>query len=203
MPTTKKRVGSKRAGANSVTARMKQTISHRQKKLQCPHCDKTFAALSGLASHLHYLHPDKPALDRPGKPPLPHGKGGPAALPVAASNTGAKKRKTRKLVCAHCDRAFARPSSLATHIRYLHPGKSQATALPATAPPNRRAPAPAPLVAPSAGVEEHLRIALQELAQRQRDIDEQLSRIETLQSEKEAIANQIGAVNAALQAFER
>jgi hypothetical protein len=51
-------------------------------------------------------------------------------------------------------------------------------------------------------VEEHLKLALQELTQRQREIDEQLFRIETLQSEKEAIAKQITAVDAALQAFQ-
>jgi DNA-binding FrmR family transcriptional regulator len=56
-------------------------------------------------------------------------------------------------------------------------------------------------VAPSASVAEHLKTALQELRQRQRDIDEQLSGIEALQSEKETIARQIDAVNAALQVF--
>ena len=64
-----------------------------------------------------------------------------------------------------------------------------------------RALAPASVVAPKASVEEHLKTALQELTQRQRDIEEQLSRIETLQSEKEAIAKQIDAVNTAMQAF--
>jgi hypothetical protein len=55
----------------------------------------------------------------------------------------------------------------------------------------------------AAGVEEHLKTALQELAERQRDIDEQLSHIESLQSEREAITRQIDAVKAALQAFQR
>src|ERR1039457_6992777 len=83
MPTAKKRVGSKR----------RDTI-HKvgQKKLQCPHCDKTFAALSGLASHLHFLHPDKTAPERPGKQPRPHGKSGQAALPVVSSDAGAQRR---------------------------------------------------------------------------------------------------------------
>jgi hypothetical protein len=64
------------------------------------------------------------------------------------------------------------------------------------------APARAPVVAPKAGAEQYLKTALQELTQRQDDIEEQLSRMKTLQSEKEAIAKQLDAVNTAMQAFE-
>jgi len=48
------------------------------------------------------------------------------------------------------------------------------------------------VVAPNASAEEYLKTALQELTHRQRNIDEQLSRIETLQSDKETITMQIG-----------
>jgi hypothetical protein len=189
--------------AKNVTALMKQSIPNRRKRLLCPHCDKTFAALSGLASHLHFLHADKPALERPGKQALPQGKSGPAALPVVSSNTGTQEQgKAKKLRCGYCDKTFARPSSLATHMRYRHPGKSRAgTALPTTTLPKLSAPAATPLVAPNMSVGEHLKTALQELTQRQRDIDEQLSRVETLKTEKEAITKQIDAVTGALQTF--
>src|ERR1700726_1475771 len=50
---------SKSAQAKNVSALMKQSISHQQKEFHCPHCNKSFAVLSGLASHVHYLHPDK------------------------------------------------------------------------------------------------------------------------------------------------
>jgi len=59
------------------------------------------------------------------------------------------------------------------------------------------------VAAPNTSAAEHLKTALQELTQRQRDIDEQLSRIENLHAEKGSVTKQIEAVNAALQAFER
>ena len=140
----------------------------------------------------------------PGKQPHPNGAGSQAALPVVSSNAAAQEQgNSKKLMCPYCDKVFSRPSSLSTHIRYLHPGKSQAAAaLPAATLPKISAPALAPGFAPNGGVEEHLKTALQELTQRQGHINEQLSRIETLQLEKETITKQIDAVNAALQSFQ-
>jgi hypothetical protein len=83
---------SKSAQAKNVTALMKQSISHQQKEFHCPHCNKSFAVLSGLGSHVHYLHPDKPALERPGKQPRPNGAGSQAALPVVSSNAAAQEQ---------------------------------------------------------------------------------------------------------------
>ena len=54
---------------------------------------------------------------------------------------------------------------------------------------------------PNSGAHEHLQAALQELTQRNQQIEADLARLEGLQAEKELIRKQIDAVNAALQAF--
>ena len=90
---------------------------------QCPHCDKTFAVRSGLASHVHYLHPDKLALKGPGPESRPPVKSGPEAPTVVSSNDGAQEQgNAKKLMCAYCGKAFGRPSSLSTHIRLTFGG---------------------------------------------------------------------------------
>jgi hypothetical protein len=47
----------------------------------------------------------------------------------------------------------------------------------------------------------HLKSALEELIKRNKDIDEQLSRVRTLELEKETITKQIDAIHTALQVF--
>jgi hypothetical protein len=54
---------------------------------------------------------------------------------------------------------------------------------------------------PNNGAHEHLQTALQELTQRNQQIEADLARLEGLQAEKEIIRKQIDAVNVALQAF--
>ena len=72
---------------------------------------------------------------------------------------------------------------------------------PKSLPVTRSAPTvPAAAVSPT-DAHEHLKAALLELTQRNRQIDEDLARMEGLQAEKEIIRKQIDAVNAALQAF--
>lgn len=172
----------------------------RPEKLQCPRCGKTFAALSGLRSHLRFVHADKAAQRQPSEQPRAQERASPATAPTVA----AKPQRTSQTECPQCGQTFASQHRLATHVQYRHADKSAAKAGEGT--PKATAviaPAPAPVVAPSDGVAERLKMALQELIVRQREIDEQLSRMETLQSEKEVIVKQIGAVNTALQAFER
>jgi hypothetical protein len=60
---------------------------------------------------------------------------------------------------------------------------------------------PMPGAVPNSGAHEHLQTALQELTQRNQQIEADLARLEGLQAEKEIIRKQIDAVNAALQAF--
>jgi len=173
----------------------------RQKMLQCPHCDQAFARPSSLSTHIHFRHADKPALEGHGKQTSPQRRNARATVPVAAAKMGTQEQpKTKEPTCPQCGKTFTAPHRLAQHIQYRHPDKSSV----ATAPPTTTGPSgSAPASAPNTSVEEHLKTALQELTQRQLGIDEQLSRIETLRSEKEAVTKQIDAVNAALQAFER
>jgi uncharacterized C2H2 Zn-finger protein len=184
MPTTKKRIGSK----------------HRDTRGQkrCPDCGALIPA-RWFRRHLAEKHAAQPSAPQVTAPD--HLKS------AKAKNVAAVRKQTvsnqQKLQCPHCDKAFARPSSLSTHVRYRHPGKSPAVrALPTTTSSQMGASASAPFVAPKVNVEKHLKTALQELTQRQHEIDEQLSHIEALQSEKETITKQIDAVNAALHAFQ-
>jgi hypothetical protein len=56
-------------------------------------------------------------------------------------------------------------------------------------------------VATNSGAHQHLKTALAELIERQSQIDEDLTRLQALQVEKEVVGKQINAVRLALQAF--
>ena len=133
------------------------------------------------------------------------------------------QKQNKKLTCPHCGQTFGRAQALGGHIRFKHPSipsseAAQAEVKEVAAPPTRkRVPAPessplsvnSPTFASEAqpaamsknGAHEHLKTALKELTERSRQIDEELSRMEALQAEKELIRKQIDAVNSALQAF--
>jgi hypothetical protein len=55
--------------------------------------------------------------------------------------------------------------------------------------------------ATNVGAHQHLKTALAELIERQRQIDEDLARLQALQVEKEVVGKQVNAVKLALQAF--
>ena len=136
------------------------------------------------------------------------------------------QKQNKKPTCPHCGQTFSRPQALGGHIRYKHGSISPPQPAPAeaknvkqaTTPPMPKSvltPESSPLLVkvPEAaseaqpvavaknGAHEHLKTALEELTQRSRQIDEELSRMEALQAEKETIRKQIDAVNSALHAF--
>jgi uncharacterized C2H2 Zn-finger protein len=132
-------------------------------------------------------------------------------------------RQNNKLSCPHCGQTFQRAQALGGHIRYKHASLASKPARPKEkekekkdnsrkAPESLPVTTPAPTVpaasvpmlttVPSTGAQEHLQTALQELTERNHQIDEDLARLEGLQAEKEIIRKQIDAVNSALQAFE-
>ena len=137
-----------------------------------------------------------------------------------------RKRKTKKLNCPHCGQIFQRAQGLGGHIRYKHASVVSKAAQPD--PKNRGAVAglepgvtpsrrpesmsesksvpasvavPTPQSVPDIGAHEHLKTALEALTQRQKEIDEELARMEMSQSEKQMIRKQLDAVRVALQAF--
>src|SRR5579871_1653119 len=56
-------------GAKQGAGVPKLGLTQRRRKLTCPHCGKTFRKLSGLSSHVHYLHPNQPTPGQRGEPP--------------------------------------------------------------------------------------------------------------------------------------
>jgi len=157
-----------------------------KKKYTCAKCGKRFPKPQSLAGHMHT-----------------HGAFGQkqaAAPPVAASQSPSSRQSEEKgAKCPVCGQSFSGPSYMAQHIKFRHPDKNAATVLKTAA-----VSVPAGLAAQAtSAAEAHLRNALESLTGRQRSIEEELSRMAGLESEKNAVANQIKAVEAALQAFGR
>ena len=143
----------------------------------------------------------------------------------SAEEEGKEMPKTGQS-CPHCGRAFERPQALASHLRFAHAdtlpsktahlqakkkeekGRTEPTlgSVPvavAAVPASALAPVtlPVPVVVSSTGAHEHLKTVLEGLTQRQRQVEEELSRMAALQSEKEILRKQIDALNLAMQAF--
>jgi ribosomal protein L37AE/L43A len=190
-------VASVAAPAKKIALRVQSAVPADSGRPRCQHCGKSFAKVSGLASHLHFLHPDQSGSKRKSteKPALAAN----SRTPTAKSSAGEQaKAKTAK--CEHCGQTFTTVNRLATHIKYRHSQAQDGRVLPT---PTLSAPIPAAtsLLALPTSVDQHLKTALEELTRRHQEVDDQLSRMESLKSEKEAISKQIAAVNAALQAF--
>jgi hypothetical protein len=115
-----------------------------------------------------------------------------------------QKSYNNKLTCPHCGRTYNAPRELAAHIRDKHADRLASRTAQSRAKKEKRAnTVPVSVAVPRTDAHEHLKAALEELMQRNRQIAEELARREALQAEKEAIRKQIDAVNTALQAFVR
>jgi hypothetical protein len=116
-------------------------------------------------------------------------------------------QKTAVLRCPHCDQTFQRPQGLSGHVRYKH-GSLAAIKV---APPLEKVEIPTAdpmpdeatmtVGAANTGVSKYLKTALEQLTRRQRQIEQELGRMEALQAEREVIRKQIDALSVAMQAF--
>jgi hypothetical protein len=144
-----------------------------KKKLICPHCHQTFQRPQALGGHIAYKHPDR----------------------LASKPTQLIKR-TKKSKAASVPAPIPETERVAKSVPQPVPVLAvvQAPAVPSLVVTSASA-------ATNTGAHEHLKSALAELIERQRQIDDDLARMQPLQVEKEAIGKQISAVNSALQAF--
>lgn len=120
-------------------------------------------------------------------------------MPVAAKVSAQAQPNAKSLTCSQCGQSFKAPHNLAQHIQYRH----QVTPRVDTKRSAEVRTEASPIV--SAAVSNphaHLEAALQELTQRQRAVEEQLSRMAGLQAEKDAIMKQVEALSVAISAFQ-
>jgi len=145
-----------------------------KKRLICPHCDQTFQRPQALGGHIAYKHPDR----------------------LASKWTQLTKRKKKTEAPASVPPPIPETERLAESVPQPVPVLAvvEVPVVPALVVTS----APA---ATNTGAHEHLKSALGELIERQRQIDDDLARMQALQVEKEAIGKRISAVNSALQAF--
>jgi len=121
------------------------------------------------------------------------------------------KKKTdqqNKKSCPHCGKAF-HARGLAGHIRYNHSGKPSEM----TVPPKEKVKEPpvkkknvksvVQATATKTGAYECLQTAIEALTKRDREIQEELVRLEGLQAEKIAIGRELEAVETAIKVFRR
>ena len=115
-------------------------------------------------------------------------------IPTQKSRRGQR----RHLKCPHCGKSFQNTQGLSGHIRYQH-SKQNA---PTTPQPDvrQKVKVGAPTL-PSTKAHEHLQAAFAVLSQRDREIEEAITRLEALKTEKEAVRREPEAVNAALGVF--
>jgi uncharacterized C2H2 Zn-finger protein len=106
----------------------------------------------------------------------------------------------KNLKCPHCGKSFQNSQGLSAHIRYQHTSQKAhtTTAQPGT---RRKAKVGAPAPATNTGAHEHLKAAFAVLNQRDGEIDQEITRLEALKTEKEIVRRELDAVTAALKVF--
>ena len=144
-----------------------------KKKLTCPHCGQTFQRAQALGGHIRYRHTETLA-SRPAAPK----KRKKAETPVAEPQPNLETNRVAESVLESV--------AVVAAVESLAPQASVVST---------------ESVATNSGAHQHLKTALAELIERQRQIDEDLARLQALQVEKEVVGKQVNAVKLALQVF--
>ena len=142
-----------------------------KKKLTCPHCGQTFHRAQALGGHIRYKHAETLA-----------------SRPAAAK--GRKKDETPVAAPEPNLEASRVAESMLEPVAVVAAVESSAVLVVSTE-----------SAVTNTGAHQHLKTALAELIERQRQIDEDLARLQALQAEKEVVGKQINAVKLAVQAF--
>ena len=142
--------------------------------MTCPHCGQTFQRPQALGGHIRYKHAETLA----SSPTAPKERKKKAELPVVAPEPIVETNRMAE--------SMLEPVAVVAAVESL--------IVPASVVSTES-------VATNSGAHQHLETALAELIERQRQIDEDLARLQALQVEKEVVGKQIKAVTLALQAF--
>lgn len=109
--------------------------------------------------------------------------------------TTRKNARGQKFTCAHCGKNFQNAQGLSGHIRYQHPdGKVSVKSGEGRHDLQVKASSPAA----NTGAHGHLQAAFAMLSQRDREIEEEIARLQSLTAEKEIIRRELDAVKSAL-----
>lgn len=148
-----------------------RTTQPGSKKEPCPICRVPFTPGVGLAAHIRFKHGNAPQ-----------------AVPVASNQAPGE--------CPQCGRTFKSKAGLLSHIWSMHPDMVRGAPV-----AGNKAPEPAITVVPILDAQTHLRTAIDQLATRKKQIDQELGRMDALRDEGAQIGKRIEALDTAMRAF--